>query len=78
VSEHLTHHIISDRLRVFDKNGRRWRRHESYQDNAPFEPGWMAMVSEDGKVMPHATIVGMYGFDGPEGKYLGVEEGTYP
>jgi hypothetical protein len=38
----------------------------------------MAMVSEDGKVMPHATIVGMYGFDGPEGKYLGVEEGTYP
>lgn len=70
--------IISKRLRLIDKTGRRWKRADSYQDDSKFAEGWLAMESEDGLVRPLPAIVASAGFDGPEGKHLVVEDGTYP
>lgn len=70
--------IMSERLRLQDCEGRIWQTAEGYQDTEPKAPGWLLMGCQDGKEMAFSDVVGMYGFDGPEGNYLRVVEGTYP
>lgn len=69
--------IISSRIRLTGKTSR-WRQGPEYQDSTPNAAGWLQMRSDDGRVLSFSDVVAIDGFDGPEGKYLVVEEGTYP